>query len=203
MAYFLGSDVKVCLTTEDESYGLNVASGSTGLYDLTASNSSPNAVNELDATNLATTAGVPLADVIGLDLGIGAMDEDVSYLGHRTPLKAEVHKETSVSLTLKRKNANWDVIFTGDSGSDIGRWGTNGDTLFTGLEEPTVKYGFRLAVHIKDGSECFTVRNATFVGHTVTLNADGTQEETLEFSSQVAPVIDNEAYATPTTEAEL
>ena len=175
MAYFLGSDVKVCLTTEDAAYGLNVASGATGLYDLTADNSSPNAVNPRTAGNLAPTLGVPLADVVGLDLGIGAMDEDVSYLGHRTPLKAEVHKETTVSLTLKRKNANFDVIFSGDSAGDFGRWGVKDSALFTGLEEPTVDYGFRLAVHMKGGAECFTVCNACLVGHTVTLNADGTQ----------------------------
>ena len=201
MAYFLGSDVKVCLTTEDATYGLSVASGATGLYDLTA-DGSPNAVNERTAANLAPTIGKPLADV-GLDLGIGAMDEDVSYLGHRTPLKAEVHKETTVTLTLKRKNANFDVIFSGDSAGDIGRWGVKDSALFTGLEEPTADYGFRLAVHMKGGAECFTVCNACLVGHTVTLNADGTQEETLEFSSQVEPVISDGAYSTATTEALL
>tara|TARA_R100001594_G_scaffold47947_1_gene80833 strand:- start:8600 stop:9211 length:612 start_codon:yes stop_codon:yes gene_type:complete len=203
MAYFLGSDVKVCLTTEDADYGLNVTSGSTGLYDLTADNSSPNAVWNRNATYLATGSGGQLVDVVGLDLGIGAMDEDVSYLGHRTPLKAEVHKETTVSLTLKRKNANWDVIFTGDSDSNIGRWGVKDSALFNGLEEVTTDYGFRLAIHMKGNSECFTVRNAALVGHTVTLNADGTQEESLDFSSQVEPVIDNAAYDTATTEAEL
>jgi len=203
MAYFLGSDVKVCLTTEDVSYGLNVASGATGLYDLTADSTSPNAVNNRTASNLAPTIGVPLADVVGIDLGIGAMDEDVSYLGHRTPLKAEVHKETTVSLTLKRKNANFDVIFSGDSDGNIGRWGVKDSALFTGLEEPTVDYGFRLAVHMKGGKECFTVCNACLVGHTVTLNADGTQEETLEFSSQVEPVISDGAHSTGTSEALL
>ena len=56
---------------------------------------------------------------------------------------------------------------------------------------------------MKGNSECFTVRNATLTGHSVSLNADGTQEETLEFASQVEPVIDNAAYDTATTEAEL
>ena len=41
------------------------------------------------------------------------------------------------------------------------------------------------------------------MGHSVTLSADGTQEETLEFSSQVEPTIDDAANATATTEAEL
>lgn len=203
MAYFLGSEVKICLTTEDSSYGLHVASGATGFYALTSTDSSPNAVQPRTSANLASGSSAQLADVVGLDLGIGAMDEDISYLGHRTPLKAEVHKETTVSLTVKRKNANWDVMFTGDDDATIGRWGCTGSTVYSGLEEPTISTGFRLAVHIKGGTECFTVSNATFVGHTVTLNADGTQEETLEFSSQVEPVIDNTAYDTATTEAQL
>jgi len=202
MAYFLGSDVKVALTTEHTGSGMAVASGSGGLYTLAAAASPTNGISKLSAANLSSSAA--LVDVVGLDLGIGAMDEDVTYLGHRTPLKAEVHKETTVSLSLKRKNAVYDVIFSGDSSGDIGRWGLDRTgSLADGLSEPDITYGYRLAVYIKSGSECFTVRNATFTGHTVSLNADGTQEETLEFSSQVEPVIDDVAYDSATTEAQL
>ena len=201
MAYFLGSDVKVALTTEHNTTGVLVASGATGLYTLSTTTSNPT-IKKRDGTNLGTTNA--LADVVGLDLGIGAMDEEVSYLGHRTPLKAEVHKETTVSLTIKRKNANFDVIFSGDSSGDIGRWGLNTDAaLADGLAEPDIFYGYRLAIHMKSGAEVFTVCNACLVGHTVTMNADGTQEETIEFSSQVEPVIDNAAWTDPTSEALL
>ena len=201
MAYFLGSDVKVALTTEHNTTGVLVASGATGLYTLSTTTSNPT-IKKRGGTELGTTNA--MADVIGLDLGIGAMDEDVSYLGHRTPLKAEVHKETTVSLTLKRKNANFDIIFSGDSSGDVGRWGVNeGGSLADGLSEPDNFYGYRLAIHMKGAKECFTVRNACLVGHTVTLNADGTQEETIEFSSQVEPVIDDAAYTDPTGDAEL
>jgi len=201
MAYFLGSDVKVALTTEHNTTGVLVASGATGLYTLSTTTSNPT-IKKRGGTELGTTNA--MADVIGLDLGIGAMDEDVSYLGHRTPLKAEVHKETTVSLTLKRKNANFDIIFSGDSSGDVGRWGVNeGGSLADGLAEPDNFYGYRLAIHMKGAKECFTVRNACLVGHTVTLNADGTQEETIEFSSQVEPVIDDAAYTDPTGDAEL
>jgi len=202
MAYFLGSDVKVALTTEHSGSGMAVASGAAGLYTLTGAASPTNGISKRAAANLSSSGA--LVDVVGLDLGIGAMDEDVSYLGHRTPLKAEVHKETTISLSLKRKNAVYDVIFSGDSSGDIGRWGlTRTGALADGLSEPDVTYGYRLAVYLKSGSEVFTVRNATFTGHTVSLNADGTQEETLEFSSQVSPVISSSAYDTETTEAQL
>ena len=33
------------------------------------------------------------------------------------------------------------------------------------------------------------IRNAQMTGHTITLNADGTQEETIEFTSMVNPNI--------------
>ena len=208
MAYFLGSDVKVTLTVEHATYGLHVTSGSGRLYELAAASGAPTyGIGPMTSGALSTSGTGLLNDVTGLDLGIGAMDEDVSYLGHRTPLKAEVHKETTVSLTLKRKNAIFDVIYSGDSSGNIGRWGvgtnTGADTLGDGLSEPCVTYGFRLCVEIKSGKEVFTVKNAGLVGHTVSLNADGTQEETLEFSSQVEPVIDDAVYATATTEAEL
>ena len=202
MAYFLGSDVKVTLTTENSTNGLLVASGSGDLYALTAAADPANGINQRGDATLGT--GSALVDVTGLDLGIGAMDEDVSYLGHRTPLKAEVHKETTVSLTQKRKNAVFDVIYSGDSSGDIGRWGVNeSNALADGLTEPDTNYGFRLCIFIKGGKECFTVRNAGLTGHTITLNADGTQEETLDFTSQVEPVIDDTHYYTATTEAEI
>tara|TARA_R100001463_G_scaffold55806_3_gene107614 strand:- start:35953 stop:36558 length:606 start_codon:yes stop_codon:yes gene_type:complete len=201
MAYFLGSDVKVALTTEHNTTGVLVASGATGLYTLSTTTSNPT-IKKRGGTELSTSNA--MADVVGLDLGIGAMDEDISYLGHRTPLKAEVHKETTVSLTLKRKNANFDIMYSGDSSGDIGRWGVNeAGSLADGLTEPDNFYGYRLAIHMKGGAECFTVCNACLVGHTVTLNADGTQEETIEFSSQVEPVIDNAAYTDPTGDALL
>jgi hypothetical protein len=202
MAYFLGSDVKVALTTESTN-GVQVLEDGDNFYNLGVGATVVNGVNKLSAGNLGTS--VALADVVGLDLGIGAMDEDVSYLGHRTPLKAEVHKETTVSLTLKRKNAVFDTIYTGDKDGAIGRWGCNASpgNLQDGLTEPTVEYGYRLAIYIKGGKEVFTVKNACMVGHTISLNADGTQEETIEFSSQVEPVILNAAYADATTELEL
>lgn len=197
MAYFLGSDVKVALTTESTN-GLTVTEVG-NFYALGVNSSVTNGIKPLSSGNL----GSHLADITGVDLGIGAMDEEVSYMGHRTPLKAEVHKETTISLSLKRKNAVFDIVFSGDKDGNIGRWGCSSTALYDGLSEPETEYGFRLAIELKSGKEIFTVRNATFQGHTISLNADGTQEETLEFTSQVEPVIDDAVYASPTTEGQL
>ena len=54
-------------------------------------------------------------------------------------------------------------------------------------------YGYRLHLRLKQydsvsTEEVFTVRNAAITGHTVTLNADGVTEETIEFTSSVAPM---------------
>ena len=40
-----------------------------------------------------------------------------------------------------------------------------------------------------NAGEVFTLRNAGFTGHTTSLNADGAQEETLEFMSTTSPFI--------------
>lgn len=41
-------------------------------------------------------------NVTGVDLSIGAVDEDITYFGLRQVTKAEIKKETTVSLTRKR-----------------------------------------------------------------------------------------------------
>jgi len=195
MAYFLGSDCEVALTTENATYGVAVTE-SAGVYAVSGQNAAiSDGINHMTSANLSSSAG--LVDLTALDLGIGAMDEDVSYLGVRTPLKAEVHKTTTVTLTLKKKNDNFDVIYSGDNNSNIARWGVKFDgTLYDGLEEPGVdgyySFGYRLAIYLQEYSsypECMTIRNAQMTGHTLTLNPDGTQEETLEFTSNVEPQI--------------
>ena len=69
MAYFLGSDVKVAITTEHETYGLQVAeSGSSGFYELSSAASPANGINKLSLADLGTDNA--LVDVTGLDLGL-------------------------------------------------------------------------------------------------------------------------------------
>ena len=212
MAYFLGSDATVCLTTESATYGVQVSLAA-GAYAVSgASGAVTNGIAQMTAANLSSSAG--LVDLTALDLGIGAMDEDISYMGARTPLKAEVHKTTTVTLTLKKKNDTFDVIYTGDLNSNIARWGVKNDgTLYNGLEEPGIdgyySFGYRLAIYLQEYAhpeyvppayeEVMTIKNAQLTGHTITLNADGTQEETLEFTSSVQPDISSSAVTASTS----
>jgi len=52
-----------------------------------------------------------------------------------------------------------------------------------------VNYGYRVHIRMKDAAEVYTVRNAAITGHTVSLNSDGTTEETLELKSSVLPTL--------------
>jgi hypothetical protein len=203
MAYYLGRDVKVYLATESsETHSLYV-------HDTNLT------LNSASGTKFAAQRGAPMhasgqvTDLTGVDLGVGAVDEDISFIGLRSVLKAEIKKETSLSLVRKKGDAVWDVIFNGD-GTNSGRWGISGevtagstDNVYTGLEKPTVNYGYRLHIQLKTSGEIFCLRNCTITGHTTSISADGVQEETLEFASHVDPKIVTAAHTTVTGSTEI
>jgi len=53
-------------------------------------------------------------------------------------------------------------------------------------------------VQLKSGEEVLTIRNACIQAHTITLNSDGTSEETMEFMSYVDPVVGASSNVDPT-----
>jgi len=55
--------------------------------------------------------------------------------------------------------------------------------------QPDRNYGFRVHLQLKNGSEVMSIRNCCFEEYSISLNADGIQEETLTFYSYVDPVI--------------
>lgn len=196
--YFLGRDVDVYVTTEAPS-----GASATGVY-VTANGALALASGSGDVLaflplNSGTTSNAS-KDVTGVDLSIGAVDEDISYFGIRSVGKAEIKKETTVSLTMKKSNLVFDSIY---SGARFGVSGsTVGDSLADGLEMPSnqkvasdISYGYRVHVVLKDTEEVFTIPNSCIQGHTVSINADGTTEETLEFMSYVSPLITSGAAA--------
>jgi hypothetical protein len=209
MAYYLGRDVKVVIATEADQY-VYVASNA---VNRTGTAAQRVAVALADASDFDSTAAGNVTDVVGVDLGIGVTDEDITYMGQRQILKAEIKKETTVSLTLKKANAHYDVMFNGptagsaaydDSGKHGARWGIRYNSTATqheisdGLANPkdhtdstatNCTYGYRVFIVMKQGTEVIAVPNCTMTGHTVSLNADGTTEETIEFMSNIAPII--------------
>lgn len=190
MAYFLGSDVQVCITTEVSNHSIKITESS-GDYSVAgeaaATPTGGYGINARAAAN-AVFADDALVDITGVDIGIGAMDEDIDYLGHNTPLKAEIRKNTTVTLTFKRKDVTFDVLYSGDHDGNIARWGTtSGTALNTGLEEPTTTYGYRLFIQLKASNEIFTIKNCQMTASNITLSPDGTQEQSIEFTSMVEP----------------
>ena len=193
MVYFLGRDCEVYLTTETSA----AAAVSTGATD--AMTTTTGGANIFFAGVLADgTGATAVLDLTGVDLSIGAVDEDITYFGVRSVTKAEIKKETTVSLTKKKSDSAWDAVWDG------GRNGVSG-TSFTAndLRDPTTITGYRIHVVLKGGSEVFTVPNCCVQSHSTSINADGTSEETMEFMSYVSPNVGNEEYVTATTAAEL
>jgi hypothetical protein len=80
-------------------------------------------------------------------------------------------------------------MFNGD-GTNTGRYGIKGTGSFhTGLEDPGVAdFGYRLYVKLNSG-EIFIAPNCCVQAHNISLNADGTTEETLEFMTYLEPLI--------------
>lgn len=204
MAYYLGRDVKVYIATEKDGAGLHV-------HDTTlkAQAASTGGTKFASDRSTAMNASGQVTDLTGVDLGIGATDEDISFIGLRTVLKAEIKKETTVSLTRKKLDAVWDVIFNGD-GTNTLRWGCSGvvtadsaTNVYTGLEKPTVNYGYRLHIQLKTGGEIFCLRNCQISGHTTSISVDGVQEETMEFISMVDPKIVTAVHTTVTGATDL
>tara|TARA_R110000824_G_scaffold67351_1_gene174336 strand:- start:101 stop:721 length:621 start_codon:yes stop_codon:yes gene_type:complete len=206
MAYYLGRDVKVYIANESTTGVRTMIDDEMNVTTTIAGD---------DIGEFATNRGDPMAahgqvtDLTGVDLGIGATDEDISFIGLRTVLKAEIKKETTLSLTRKKVNAVWDIIFSGD-GTNTLRWGHSGaitagsaTNVYTGLEKPTVNYGYRLHIQLNTGGEIFCLRNCQITGHTTTISVDGVQEETLEFMSMVDPKIVTAAHTTVTDVTEL
>ena len=52
-----------------------------------------------------------ISDLTGLDLTFGKIDEDISYLGQRTALKAEVKNEVTVTFTRKTSDSRFEILF--------------------------------------------------------------------------------------------
>jgi len=205
MTYFLGKDVDLYWTTEAS--GLSIS----GTFSTTAGDSLSGAAAMTSASTgllvLERDDGIDtstkLTDVTGIDFTPGATNEDISYMGQNTNLSAQIKHEFSLSVTKKKNDTIWDQLFNG-RGRD-GVYSTLTSTgvvvadatgaaytykVHDGLTTSRMQnFGYRLYLILKDGSEVFVVRNCCMTGHTVSLNADGTQEETAEFYSYVKPLI--------------
>jgi hypothetical protein len=183
MAYFIGKDVKVWVCTEHEVYGVTTGNAGAGFklapFDSTSgSPSSPalaNATNQIYAMGVGLGyAGFNVADITGVDLAIGAMDEDIAFFGTKTPGKIETKQDMNITVTRKKSDRLWSTMAQGTStaGTSYGdgkhgaRWGliiASGSTTASDMriadgtidpksstdEDGDVCYGFRIAIQLK------------------------------------------------------
>ena len=191
MTYFLGRDVKVAITTEHASGSFSNSSGIAGVADAVA----PDGTNICDLNGLTEpttdtfTASEVMKDVTGVDVTLGTVDEDIAYMGQNTALKAEIKHETTITITKKRQDGFFNSLFA--KGMRYGASGTGTTDFHDGLTQPSTTHGFRLFVAMKEASEVLTVPGCTFSEYSVSLNADGVQEETLTFMSHITPAVES------------
>ena len=100
MSYYLGRDVKVFYTTEDN----NVSIVQNGTSSLLSINTGSGASVKIEDGNANATfalrlhadsieSGDALADITGVDISLGSVDENISYMGLKQQLMAEMKKE--------------------------------------------------------------------------------------------------------------
>jgi len=207
MVYFMGQDIALFIATEGTNTGVYGLCSDAGVVSWNTSTGSNHifagpAQASLDYRD-AGTQGIPqLTNIIGLDVSIGTMDEDITYFGFRQTTKAEIKKETTISITRKKESLVWDAVFNNQS-SAYGRWGVSGTTGLSGLTEPTIELGYRIHVMLQNGSEVMSIPGCVLSAHTVTTNVDGSADETLEFTTPLTPSYGQEADQAVLTSTEI
>ena len=217
MVYFLGRDVSVLITTESNIDGEKVGiSGNKCVAGATDVNAGTQFANDMSVALFSThvTAGGTVQDLTGVDISVGATDEDITFIGQKGAGKVEIKKEMTVSLTRKKNDNLWDIVFNGPTNNTYlknfssdqsfgARWGLGGVATGTivgggvgdGLTNPKsilnpdnnptlVEYGYRINVRLKSGSDIISIPNCTINSYSTSLNADGVTEETMEFGTQ-------------------
>lgn len=212
MAYFLGRDVAVYITTESTGTNESIIIDADQAGRCTVGAMAVAGLGFAEDMNSADTADyTAVADLTGVDVSIGATDEDITYIGQKGTAKVEIKKEMTVSLTRKKKNNLWDTIFNGPSLAATltsfsadqkfgARWGLDGSGAFQGdgLVNPKdvgdgtyVEYGYRIHVQLSPSAtagEVMGFPNCTINSYSTSLNVDGTTEETMEFGTQQSVV---------------
>jgi len=257
MAYYLGRDIDIALTTEHEYYSIGLITTSTsqeeaGCMDHRVSKGSNSTKYEVathkdklfagprstgadtaadddnpwagsitgDSSPLEPRAwtNVP-KNITGLDLSFGVQDEEIAFVGQRSVLKAEIKKDNSVTITRKKNDNVWAVIYN-DARFGLAEIPTNGyynktgDTtspFHIGLDAPDyINCGYRVYLRFGGSTtsdEIFVLKNAYITDYSVTLGADSSQEESLTLQSYLDPIIHtgavSDTFDAPTTVGEL
>ena len=178
MAYYTGTDVKVWICTEHASAGIKI--GTDHELEVTSTGGDFTAGGIMIPPMGLANKGLGfntfnLADITGVDLSVGAQDEDISFFGTKTPGKIETKADLSVTISRKKSNKLFSTLVQGETddtasfaavGNHAARHGLIKDASTTdmrisdGTTDPksskdassNVSYGYRVAVQLKDAS---------------------------------------------------
>jgi len=189
MVYFLGRDVIVCLGVENTTNCMdNQGTSGAGVVATASFNATANDLPIRTSLNTGTGVG-KVDDLTGVDITLGSVDEDIAYMGQRTALKAEIKKETTVTLTKKKTDQFFSSAFAQGMRYGVADTATVAAAVELGLQQPAAGFGFRICVGLKDEKEVITVAGCTFSEYATTVNADGVTEETMTFTSHITPKV--------------
>ena len=141
MVFFLGKDVTVKLCTEsNRGVGVTPAAGASAQVTVAAS---PGTTFVIPASPGSETEA--FSQLTACEVSIGAMDEDISYFGMRSQTKAEIKKETTITLTRKKTDEFMDILF------NEARFGalSGSSAADDGLAQPTTDRGYRIYMEIE------------------------------------------------------
>ena len=159
-------------------------------------------IDQSDSAGLGFTISCEVLNLTGADLSLGAMDEDLSFIGQRATMRVEVKKENSITLTRKKTNDLWDVIYNDArfgliENFDTGLAAAAADLqIEDGLTAPDFPaYGYRVYLKFRAHTDATSVGlavaipNCCITEHAITLGADATTEETITLQSYMDPII--------------
>ena len=174
-----------------------------------------------------------ISDIVGLDITMGKIDEDVTYFGQRTALKAEIKNEVTLTLTMKKSDQRWEVLYNKarcgvQSYTDATKATKDIDsaTVLAGSALPVAgavelksdvtsetdvipnqNFGYRVHLELKSGAsgEILSLQNMCITDYATSFNPDGITEETVTLYGYIEPKIDvnTTGYVTATTTSEL
>jgi len=142
-----------------------------------------------------------VSDVTGIDFSMGAIDEDIAYFGQRTALKAEIKKEVTIVITMKKKDNSWSLLWNkarcglrATTGAATLAAASNSIEFDSTLNQPyhdgtNTSFGYRIYLELKTGVEVLSCPNLCMSEYSVSFNTDGIQEETVTFYGNVTPII--------------
>ena len=210
---------------EYPTYAIN---NSTDIAEIVADNTASNAVPLQFASS---TDRNRISDLVGVDVALNKVDEDIAYFGQRTGLKAEIKQGIEITFTRKKSDMRFAVLAnsarhglrsytsTAKTALDVDASTAIGSsTLPTAgtvvIEKGDVSdgsllhainqnYGYRVHLQLKSGEEVIAIRNACIQDYNTTINPDGVTEESITFYSSVEPIFDNAPYATVTGASDI